>query len=113
MNPANVDGLAIISGRTLVSVIISRKQDGLSISRGCSVVVPGLGHEDANRLLQSSYRLRFLGETQQVASLTAMYTVDALDLGDRGFAMKVQSNPAGGFSILALFEIPSTGPAAA
>ncbi|MBN8937896.1 MAG: hypothetical protein J0H01_00320 [Rhizobiales bacterium] len=106
MNPANVSGWAIISGQTLVSVILSQKQDGLFISRGCSVVVPGLSHDDAKRLLQSNFRLRLLDEMQQPRSKVAMYTVDVLNLGNRRFAMTIQSDPTGGFSILAFFELP-------
>ncbi|WP_204270062.1 hypothetical protein, partial [Enterobacter hormaechei] len=41
MNPDSVRGWTIISGQTLVSVILGQKQDGSFVSRSCSVVVPG------------------------------------------------------------------------
>lgn len=106
MNPNSVSGWAIISGQTLVSVILSQKQDGSFVSRGCSVIVPGLSYESAKRLLQSSFRLRLLDEMQQTGSKVATYTVEVLSLGNRKFAMTIQSDPAGGFSILAFFELP-------
>ncbi|WP_216073734.1 hypothetical protein, partial [Acinetobacter baumannii] len=73
-------GWTIISGQTLVSVILGQKQDGSLVSRSCSVVVPGLSYESAKRLLQSNFRLQLLDEMQQTGSKVATYTVELLSL---------------------------------